>query len=254
MSRTPPPDVLRALRQEVGFGCPVNGCGNPYLYWHHFDPPWAEGELHDPDGMIALCSGHHAAADSGAYTNDQLRAFKRDVDQAQVISGRFEWMRQSLLAVVGGNFYFETPNPVVVKNTPVVSFGTDDSGHWLLNVNMLTTSGEPRLQIAENFWLSRGAPEEVVCPPSGKALAVKYANGDKIKVKFVKDLDAAALAKRYPMAKSERWGLPSPIAAVEIEMVVAGTGIEFGPRSTKIGGLSMVDCFASQCWGGVVIG
>ena len=39
MNRTPPKKVIQTLRQEVGFGCPIPNCGNPYLEWHHFDPP-----------------------------------------------------------------------------------------------------------------------------------------------------------------------------------------------------------------------
>lgn len=60
LSRTPPIEVRRQLRKEVNFGCPVDGCGIPYLTWHHFDPPWNEKEHHDPNGMLALCANHAA--------------------------------------------------------------------------------------------------------------------------------------------------------------------------------------------------
>ena len=110
MNRTPPTAVRCELKREVGFGCPVPDCGNPYLYWHHFDPPWDVRQHHDPDGMIALCGLHHPKADAGAYSKEQLREFKRRVaERAEEVKGRFEWMRHSLLAVVGGNFYYETP-------------------------------------------------------------------------------------------------------------------------------------------------
>ena len=56
MNRTPPKKVIQTLRQEVGFGCPVPNCGNPYLEWHHFDPPWSIENHHRPEGMIALCT------------------------------------------------------------------------------------------------------------------------------------------------------------------------------------------------------
>jgi hypothetical protein len=110
MNRTPPTAVRRELKREVGFGCPVPYCGNPYLYWHHFDPPWDVRQHHDPDGMIALCGLHHPKADAGAYSKEQLREFKRRLaERAEEAKGRFEWMRHSLLGVVGGNFYYETP-------------------------------------------------------------------------------------------------------------------------------------------------
>src|SRR5687767_11098961 len=122
MNRTPPIDVRRALRREVGFGCPVQGCGNPYLSWHHFDPPWSVREHHEIGGMIALCGEHHAKAHAGAFTVDQLRSFKAlDANTVRTIEGRFDWMRNDLLIVVGGNFYHETPVAVQIRGTPVVS-------------------------------------------------------------------------------------------------------------------------------------
>lgn len=253
MNRTPPSEVRRALRREVGFGCPVDGCGNPYLYWHHFDPPWHQREHHDPAGMVALCGEHHAKADAGAFTKEQLHALKADASQAREISGRFNWMRQRLLAVVGGNFYYETPNPVVLQEVPIVAFSRDESEHWLLNVNMPTIAREPRLQIEENFWLSRGAPEDIECPPHGRALAATYSNGDRIRVEFIADLDTSALVERYPGARVASWELPSPLTVVEIEMLVAGTQIEFGPRSTQVGGAIMTNCFIGGCQAGLVL-
>jgi hypothetical protein len=105
VTRTPPAGIRRALRQEVGFHCPVDGCGNPYLTWHHFDPPWRVEHHHRVEGMIALCLDHAARADAGAFTNDQLRTLKREGrDRATAIRGRFDWMRRDLLAVVGGKF------------------------------------------------------------------------------------------------------------------------------------------------------
>lgn len=110
VNRTPPIEVRRELRNEVGFGYPFPDCGNPYLYWHHFDPPWNVQQHHDSAGMIALCAMHHAKADSGTFTTDQLRSFKKEGSVRSVeIRGRFDWMRRDLLAVVGGNFYLETP-------------------------------------------------------------------------------------------------------------------------------------------------
>jgi hypothetical protein len=79
MERTRPlAEIRRQLRGEVGFGCPVEGCGSPYLTWHHFDPPWREREHHDADGMFALCLQHHKEADSGAFSDSQLRSFKAE--------------------------------------------------------------------------------------------------------------------------------------------------------------------------------
>jgi hypothetical protein len=75
LSRQPPAAVKRQLRQEVGFGCPMPGCGNPFLEYHHFDPPWSQENHYDPDRMIAVYATHHAKA--GALTVDQCRELKQ---------------------------------------------------------------------------------------------------------------------------------------------------------------------------------
>ena len=113
MTRKPPAKVRKQLRQEVGFRCPVEGCGNPYLTWHHFDPPWHVENHHRPEGMIALCLDHAAKADGGAFTDDQLRTLKKNGRQrAEEVRGQFDWMRRDLLAVVGGCFYYEQPHNI----------------------------------------------------------------------------------------------------------------------------------------------
>jgi hypothetical protein len=99
-------------------------------------------------------------------------------------------------------------------------------------------SEEPRLEIEENFWLVRGEPEELDCPPSGRILRCRYGNGDGLRVEFF-DLDAAAMESRYPGVKPERWDLSFPVTAVEVSMKIAGTEIDFGARQTKIGGVTL---------------
>lgn len=234
MNRTPPVPVRRALRQEVGFGCPVQDCGNPYLSWHHFDPPWSEREHHDPPGMIALCAEHHSKADAGAFDKEQLRQLKRDpFAKGRAVKGRFDWLRNELLLVVGGMFYLRTPIAVQVGGRPIVSTTRDSDGHALLNVNMLSTSGRPRMVMVESYWLSHGEPDDLECPPNGRLVAASYPGGDLLRVEFFKLADAAAVRERYPDAS---WPLPVPINAVEIRMRVGGTEIDFGPRESRLPG------------------
>lgn len=160
--RQPPPKILRELRREVGFGCPVKDCGSPYLEWNHFDPPWRERHHHEPQGMIALCAEHHAKADAGAFTKDQLRKLKTEGRQrAEAVRGKFDWMRNDLLAVIGGNLYFNVPAPVAFRGEPVIWFNRDEDRRFLLNLRMLSTSPEPRATIEDNFWVIHGPAEDV---------------------------------------------------------------------------------------------
>jgi hypothetical protein len=196
--------------------------------------------------MIALCGKHHPQADGGAYTTEQLREMKALGAAAnREVHGRLEWMREDLLTVVGGNFYYETPAPVRFRDRKVVGLSRDEHGQLLLETNMLSASQAPRMTIEENFWVIRGQPSDVECPPHGRLVCAEYPNGDRLRVEFVPDLDASALAARYSDAGLQRaWnGFPDRITALEIQMRVGGTEIEFGPRESRLpGGSVMRNC------------
>jgi len=239
MNRTPPQEIRRQLRQEVGFGCPIPECSSPYLTYHHFDPPWRIEEHQNPEGMIALCRPHHDASDAGAYTKRQLHQFKTSaVAKAGKITGRFEWMRSDLLTVVGGSYFYETGVAAQIGMEPIVWFNRDDGNHFLLNLRMFTTSKEPRAVICDNHWIALGTPSDLVCPPSGKSLEIRYDRGDQLKIEFL-ELTKEAARDRYSghgnwYDQAIQFGFP--LTAVEICMKAYGSGIEFSPRETKVSG------------------
>ena len=236
MNRKPKVAVLRQLRKEVGFGCPVKGCGSPYLEWHHFDPPWHVENHHNPEGMIALCVQHHAQADAGAFTIEQLRQMKQAKDEAEQVKGRFNWMRNELLMVIGGSFLLETYVAVSHKHGPVIWLSRDDDGYLLLNVAEATINGEPRFSMEENFWTVHGNQEDVECPPSGKAVSVKYPNGDAVSVKFLELKSEEALRKQYPEAPDALFEISTPITAVEVTYRLKSTGVDIVPKELTVYG------------------
>jgi hypothetical protein len=262
VNRTPPADVRRVLRQEIGFGCPVprdgETCGNPYLYYHHFDPPWAERHHHEPSGMITLCGEHHAKADAGTFTRDQLRAFKQ-ARGGSAIRGRFDWMREKLLAVVGGNFYYETPVPLRVGSVSVIAFDRDDQGHFLLNVNMPSTTPEVRVRIEQNDWIETGQPSDLESPPNGRLLRVRYKDGDTLRVEFQEVESEQLLLAQYgesalPRLITTHAGeFEYPLLTVSITMRI-GDHLELGERASRIGGMTMTGNVAAYCGIGLQLG
>jgi len=237
MSRTPPTAVRRELRGEVGFGCPVPECGVPYLTYHHFDPPWSVEHHHRPEGMIALCRRHADLADAGTWTDDQLRTFKSAASGTLAeLFGRFEWMRHDVIALIGGNFYADTPRMVSYRDEPVIWYERDEHSHVLLNVRMLTASGEPRAELRNNDWIVVGSPTDVESPPGGRTLRVRYENGDDLMVAFWEAATLEAFRDRYKLPESDAYAeLPFPLLVTEIQMTVADGGIRFGPRTTEVG-------------------
>jgi len=248
--RDPYRDVKRQLRREVGFACPVAGCGNPYLTWHHFDPPWRVEHHHRPEGMIALCLEHAHQADNSAFTDDQLRALKRVGGvRSDAIGGRFNWMRREVLVRVGGNFYFRTPVIFEIGSIPCIWLSRDEDDNLLVSFRMPTISGQPRASIIENFWSVPADVDEIVCPPMGRLIEVSYRNGDRFKAEFSEVANVAGLRARYPNWRGlgeHEAELPMPLTVVEIWETAAGTNLEFGPNHSQIGGVSMTEGFS---WG-----
>lgn len=251
MNRKPPASVIKQLRSEVGFGCPVPECGNPYLEWHHFDPPWKVNPHHNPDGMVALCAEHHKKADNGAYTNEQLSKFKSAKVDPALVRGRFDWRRNKLLAVVGGNFYYETPRVLVIDGHDVVSLTRDEDGYLLLSVQMLSLSTEVRLEMSENCWENIGNPVDLVSPPSGKDLRVRYANGDSLAVHFYVIGDGAEFQEKFK--RDPYTELEFPLTVAEVNCEVGGTDIKLSPTGTTIGTNQFIGNFMAYSGTGMYV-
>ena len=229
-----PEKVKKILRSEVGFGCPVNGCGNPYLEYHHFDPPVSVKPHNNPDGMIALCTHHHKKADGGAYTVDQLKALKKDKANAELVKGNLDWLRKDLLAVVGGNFFYEVQKLIIIDNVDLVSLVRDEDGYLRLSVNMLSLVPNGRIIISDNSWENIGSPVDLRSPPQGKELEVKYENGDYLYLRFIEIDSVEDAIKRYYSNILKK--LNFPLTAVEINLKIAGTPIELSPQRLMFGG------------------
>jgi hypothetical protein len=232
--------------------------------------------------MVALCRDHHPEADRGAFTIEQLREFKRlGRDRSQALGARFNWMREELLAIVGGNFYYETPVVFQMNDTPIVWFNRDQSGRLLVNLRMLTTSTEPRMLMLDNFWMTEGSSEhDIIRPPSGSLVSAKYPNGDQLQIEFREIVSLAEFDRRFPPSqlpadvkeRLEKAGLPDyrmpqshaeniqrcgitfPLATVEITMEVAGTDLSFRPKETSIATNTIVGSWMKGVGVGIQIG
>lgn len=237
MTRKPPNNVIQILREEVGFGCPITNCGLPNLEWHHFDPPFNERNHHNPEGMIALCRDHHIQADNGAFTNEQLKKFKKSGrDNWKQTSGKFNWMRNRLLAVIGSNLTYETPILFSYKGTPKIWFERDENGYLLLNLHMIETSNKPRMSVTNNIWCNAGNEERIEFPPSAKKLKISYPNKDMVSIEYFEINSIDEAKKRYPEIRDQNWAkVELPITAVELSFVDSALGISFTPKEYKSG-------------------
>lgn len=153
MDRTPPAEVRRALRQEVGFGCPVNGCRQAFLTWHHFNPPWNAEQHHRPEGMIALCRQHHDAADQGVYSRNELKALKQSVVSVHPTVAALPWLKREFLIRLGGCYSGGMSVAVAVAGKPAIWLRRTDEGLLLLSFRLPAADGSVLAEMEDNmFW------------------------------------------------------------------------------------------------------
>lgn len=203
--------VRRRLRAEVGFGCPVDGCGSPYLTWHHFDPPWREGKTHNPEGMVALCLQHHKEADSGAFTTVQLRALKSHgflIRDGCAPAGRFNWRREQLVVDAGGGLFVRCPVFLAMAGRPMVWLSGDEQGNQLLNLDLWDGNGNHVFAMRDNDWVVLDA-EDAEAPPSARSLIIRdKAKGIRLSVQFraasAADIEARLHERERRTAKQTR--------------------------------------------------
>lgn len=129
--------------------------------------------------MIALCLLHAGQADAGAFTKEHLQELKREApENANEIRGELTWMRREVLALVGGNWYHDTPTILQVGNIPAIAFERDSDGYLLLNLQFPSPTGIPRVKIEHNFFtVNPDQIDDVVCVARGRTIQIDYANG-----------------------------------------------------------------------------
>ena len=237
MKRTSIPlDVKEFLRAEVGFGCPAENCGSPYLEYHHFDPPVHIRPHNEKGGMIALCAVHHAKADGGAYNNEQLHKFKENKVNSELVKGNLDYLRNKLLAIVGGNYYYDTEDIIEIDGMKIISLRRDADGYLRLYAKIPSMMPEERLVIDGHSWEKIGKPDDLRSPPQGKELEVRYRNGDYLYLRFgvIKTHDEAKI--KYGIEILDQLGVEYPVTTLEINLKIADTPINLEAKSTKIGG------------------
>lgn len=152
--------------------CPVEGCTSPYLTWHHFDPPYRDGQAHDPHGMIALCAAHHQRADHGSFSNAELRDMKQRVPRGMP-DGHFDFRLPQLIVAAGGGLYVRTPALLTVRGRRLIWLSSDDGGRQLLNLDIRGADGTLLFSMRDNAWQVLADIEDLECPPAAKSLILR---------------------------------------------------------------------------------
>jgi len=157
----------------VNFGCPHPDCGEPYLTYHHFDPPWNVEHHHRPEGMIALCPKHAALADGGSWTKEQLVEMKKNpFVKNDKITANYEYLRKNVVCFFG-NIAYNVQNVLVINGERVIGFEKDVNGYDRLNLLIRDANGLPVLVMENNDWTVYNKNiHDLECSTQGRILGI----------------------------------------------------------------------------------
>lgn len=255
MNRKPSKMVKKILRKENGYKCCYPDCRNPYLEYHHFDPPWHVKNHHNPNGMIALCPTHHRKADAEIFTRDQLMEMKKNAKlDFKNIQGDFEWMRRKVLLIAGGNFYYNNKISIKLRNKPLIWFKTDERGYKLLNLMLHNINGELILHIENNIWIVKKDVVDVECPPSGKELKIYFENGNNIRLRFSEITSQTDKILKYPALNDVEFVGDYPLSTLSVSMKLKSYEVDFQARKTIINGkngVTLSNCYLGNNYVGL---
>ncbi|MER8571483.1 hypothetical protein NKH19_10555 [Mesorhizobium sp. M1338] len=250
ISRTPPVDVRRRLRAEVGFGCPM--CGSPHLEYHHFNPTWAEQNHHDQQGMIALCAEHHAAADSGAFTNDQLTSLKRP--NHTFVQSSFQWRRKHTIFVCGGTYAYQCDSMLRVGGIDVIYFEKDEFGCDTLSLNIYDVCMNRIFEMRMNDWTAKINVDDIETPPAARTLLFKSTiHQVNVKIEFK---DRKSLSTEDENISAE-FGIPAEENVVFCFFtgdMPAPVPVKFNDRNIQVGGMILEGNRMAGCGVGIQVG
>ncbi|RKY28471.1 MAG: hypothetical protein DRP79_02175 [Planctomycetota bacterium] len=188
--------------------------------------------------MIALCLEHHSKADVNTYTKEQLRDFKQNgIAHSKEVRGRFDWLRNDLHAVVGSLYCTNTLDIFTFNRKRVIWFNRDKENYFLLNVQIVSPSGEEMLLIEDNDWIVKGNPIDIESPPSGKLLNIKYCNDEYLRIEY----------KEVPSNQ----GGGSPLTVVEVRYKVGN--LDFGPGYITAPGITITNVCLDRCDSGLFL-
>jgi hypothetical protein len=153
LKRCIPTDTKQKVRQRCGFGCII--CGHAFYHYHHFDPPFAEAEKHDPDGITLLCGQDHDLAHSGFLPVSVIRECNqkpKSLDVGFSHAPFYIGQDQSLIVIFGNVTFIETPTIIEAFGEPILKIEPSEKigAPFMLSGTFYDNKGNRILEICQN--------------------------------------------------------------------------------------------------------
>jgi len=201
LTRDIPEPILRSVRQRCGFGCVV--CGDPFIVYHHFDPPFPEAHEHRPEGITLLCQRCHDDETRHRLAPDYVRQHNANPYCLRAGHTRHCLVRSSIstgrpLTFKIGSTTFETQVVLMYEDEELISFKPpeDEKAPLRLSAKMTDLNGQELLTIVDNEW--RIGIERYDITTCNDIIEVREARGRVILVMQV-TIDALVHIKQFEM-------------------------------------------------------
>ena len=127
--------------------------------------------------MIALCRQHHDFADTGGFSNDELRSMKRKNHIAESVKAHFPWAKKAILIRLGGCYSGGSSTILRVSGEPVISLTTGPNGLLLLSFVLKLPDGAIVASMIENAFQSDPSTlHDLSCTASATRIKVWFAH------------------------------------------------------------------------------
>jgi hypothetical protein len=168
-----PSSIRKYLRSEVEYGCPVLGCRNPFLEYHHFNPKYCDGQEHIKEGMIALCPNHHRMADHDRWTNEELINMKA-ASIREAVNGTIDWALKDSVIIVGNNYFFGHSFSFDVLGQELFSIYQIDNGRLIISALIWDSKMNLIAKIVENdILINQPHIGDLICSASGHSIRIE---------------------------------------------------------------------------------
>jgi hypothetical protein len=147
-------------------------------------------------------------------------------------------MRDRILGVIGGHYYYESPVVFTIGRYRCIWWNRDEEGNLLFNLRVPGFSDVARPVIEDNWWsVLPGDVAELEAPPNGRKITVSYPNGDEFSVEFSSVPSVEDFLRLHPGFQPE-WSdqLEFPLTIMQVYETIADADIELSPTRISIGG------------------
>ena len=178
LSRDIPLSVKRQIRSQCGYGCVV--CGNAIYQYEHVDPPFAEAQHHDPDGIALLCGHCHDCVTRGVWSKEKIKEARQNPICRQQGFSRLglDVTTKDRFIIKIGSTEFVNLGPVIrIDDQEILAIGPPEEPDSppVISATFFDRENNEVARIVENEW--RGSTEAFDIETRGDTISIRSGSG-----------------------------------------------------------------------------